>query len=96
MVLECVPSVVGKAVAEAVSIPVLGIGAGPHVDCQVLVTQDMLGMYGEFKPKFVKQYAQVRKIMVDALNEFHKETLEGTFPTPEFSFNKDVAIPKLY
>ncbi len=94
IVLECVPSVVGKAVAEAVRIPVLGIGAGPHVDCQVMVGQDMLGMYGEFKPKFVKQYAQVRRIMVDALNEFHKETKEGIFPSPEYCFNKDVEIPK--
>ena len=96
IVLECVPSVVGKAVSEAVSIPVMGIGAGPHVDCQVLITQDMLGMYGDFKPKFVKQYAQVRNIMVDALNEFHRETIEEKFPTPEFSFNKEVDIPKLY
>lgn len=96
MVLECVPSVVGKAVSEAVSVPVLGIGAGPHVDCQVLVTQDMLGMYDGFKPKFVKQYAQIRQEMVKALNEFHKETIDGEFPTPEFSFNKEVDIPKLY
>ena len=96
LVLECVPSVVGKAVTEAVSIPVLGIGAGPHVDCQVLVTQDMLGMYGEFKPKFVKQYAQLRKVMVEALNEFHRETIEGQFPSPEYCFNKEVDIPKLY
>jgi 3-methyl-2-oxobutanoate hydroxymethyltransferase len=96
LVLECVPSVVGKAVSEAVKIPVLGIGAGPHVDCQVLVLQDMLGMYGDFKPKFVKQYAQLRKDMVAALNEFHEETLGGEFPSPEFSFNKEVDIPKLY
>lgn len=96
IVLECVPSVVAKAVTEAVSVPILGIGAGPHVDCQVLVTQDMLGMYGDFKPKFVKQYAQLRKIMADALNEFHRETKEGLFPTPEYSFNKEVEIPKLY
>ena len=96
LVLECVPSVVGKAVTEAVSIPVLGIGAGPHVDCQVLVTQDMLGMYGEFKPKFVKQYAQLRTVMVEALNEFHRETIEGQFPSPEYCFNKEVDIPKLY
>lgn len=95
IVLECVPSVVGKAISEAVSIPILGIGAGPHVDCQVLVLQDMLGMYGEFQPKFVKRYAQVRNVMVDALNEFHKETKEGQFPTPEFSFNKEVEIPKI-
>ncbi|MDO4552995.1 MAG: 3-methyl-2-oxobutanoate hydroxymethyltransferase [Bacillota bacterium] len=96
IVLECVPSVVGKAVSEAVEIPILGIGAGPYVDCQVLVTQDLLGMYGDFKPKFVKQFAQIRKAMVDGLNDFHKETVEGTFPSPEYSFNKAVDIPKLY
>jgi 3-methyl-2-oxobutanoate hydroxymethyltransferase len=96
IVLECVPSVVAKAVTDAVSIPILGIGAGPQVDCQVLVTQDMLGMYGDFTPKFVKKYAQVRKVMVEGLNEFHKETLDGQFPTPEYSFNKSVDIPKLY
>lgn len=96
IVLECVPSGVSKAVSEAVEIPILGIGAGPHVDCQVLVTQDLLGMYGDFKPKFVKQFAQVRQVMIEGLNEFHKETLEGTFPSPEFSFNKQVNIPKLY
>lgn len=96
IVLEAVPTGVAKAVTEAVSIPILGIGAGVHVDCQVLVTQDMLGMYGDFKPKFVKQYAQLRSVMVEALNEFHKETLDGTFPTPEFSFNKQVDLGKLY
>jgi len=96
MVLECVPSGVAKALTESVKVPVLGIGAGPYVDCQVLVTQDMLGMYGDFKPKFVKQYAQVRQVMVDALNEFHKETLDGAFPSPEFSFNKEVVLDKLY
>lgn len=96
MVLECVPSVVGKAVSEALSIPVLGIGAGPDVDCQVLVTQDMLDMYGDFKPKFVKHFAHVRKAMVDGLNLFHQETLDGTFPSKEYCFNKAVDIPKLY
>lgn len=90
IVLECVPSVVAKAVTEAVSIPIMGIGAGPDVDCQVLVTQDLLGMYGDFKPKFVKLYAQLRGEMVDALNEFHKETEDGAFPTEEYSFNKKV------
>jgi 3-methyl-2-oxobutanoate hydroxymethyltransferase len=94
IVLECVPSVVGKAVAEAVDIPILGIGAGPYVDCQVLVTQDLLDMYGDFKPKFVKQFAHIRKAMVDGLNEFHKETISGEFPTPEYSFNKKVEIPE--
>ena len=95
IVLECVPSVVAKAVTEAVSVPILGIGAGPYVDCQVLVTQDLLGMYGDFKPKFVKQFAHIREEMVRGLNQFHEETLSGAFPTPEFSFNKQVEIPSL-
>lgn len=96
IVVECVPSVVAKALTEAVSVPILGIGAGPDVDCQVLVTQDLLGMYGDFKPKFVKQFAHIREEMVKGLNLFHEETLSGAFPTPEYSFNKAVDIPKLY
>ena len=79
-----------QAITEAVSVPILGIGAGPYVDCQVLVTQDLLDMYGDFKPKFVKHFAHVRKAMVDGLNAFHQETVDGTFPTPEYSFNKVV------
>ena len=96
IVVECVPSVVAKAMHEEVRVPILGIGAGPYVDCQVLVTQDLLGMYGDFKPKFVKQFAHIREEMVKGLNLFHEETLSGAFPTPEFSFNKAVEIPSVY
>ena len=96
IVVECVPSVVAKAMQEEVRVPILGIGAGPDVDCQVLVTQDLLGMYGDFKPKFVKQFAHIREEMVRGLNQFHEETISGEFPTPEFSFNKAVDIPKVY
>lgn len=95
IVVECVPSQVGKFLSERVKVPILGIGAGPHVDCQVLVIQDMLGMYGDFKPKFVKQFAQLRQEMVRALNQFHTETLSGEFPSPEYCFNKDVELDKL-
>jgi 3-methyl-2-oxobutanoate hydroxymethyltransferase len=95
IVVECVPSVVAAALTKAVKVPILGIGAGPDVDCQVLVTQDLLDMYGDFKPKFVKHFAHIRKAMVDGLNAFHKETVDGTFPTPEYSFNKQVEIPEL-
>jgi len=95
IVVECVPSVVAAALTKAVKVPILGIGAGPDVDCQVLVTQDLLDMYGDFKPKFVKHFAHIRKAMVDGLNAFHKETVEGTFPTPEYSFNKQVEIPPI-
>ena len=96
IVLECVPVGVGKAVSEAVKVPILGIGAGPHVDCQVLVTQDLLGMYGNFKPKFVKLFANIREQMIAGLNKFHEESLSGEFPTPEYSFNKAVELPTLY
>lgn len=90
IVVECVTNGVGKAIKEAVEIPVLGIGAGPYVDCQVLVTQDLLNMYGDFKPKFVKQFANIRKEMVKGLNTFHKESIDGTFPSKEYCFNKQV------
>ena len=96
IVVECVPNAVGKALKEALKIPVLGIGAGPDVDCQVLVTQDLLAMYGDFKPKFVKHFAKIREEMVKGLNQFHAETLSGEFPSPEYCFNKEVEIPKLY
>ena len=95
IVLECVPSVVGKAVAEAVSIPILGIGAGPDVDCQVLLTHDMLDMYGGHKAKFVKTFAHIREEMIKGLNQFHEETISGAFPTPEYSYNRQVEIPPL-
>ena len=95
IVLECVPTVVAKALTEAVSIPVLGIGAGPYVDCQVLLTHDLLDMYGDFKPKVVKQFAHIRKAMVDGLNQFRQESLDGTFPSEEFCYNKKVEIPPL-
>ena len=96
IVIECVPSNVAKRITEEVSIPVMGIGAGPYVDCQVLVTQDLLGMYSDFKPKFVKHFANLREEMVKGLNQFHTETLNGDFPTAEYSFNKEVTIGKLY
>lgn len=96
IVLECVPSVVTKAMVREVDIPILGIGAGPDADCQVLVTHDLLGMYGDFRPKFVKLFANIREEMVRGLNAFHSETIEGSFPSPEYSFNKQVNIPTLY
>ncbi len=96
IVVECVPSVVAKAMREEVKVPILGIGAGPDVDCQVLVTQDLLGMYGDFKPKFVKHFAHIREEMVKGLNLFHEESQSGAFPSPEYSFNKAVDIPSVY
>lgn len=96
LVVECVPNSVGKALTEALTIPVLGIGAGADVDCQVLVSYDLLGMYNGFKPKFVKHFANIRQQMVAGLNQFHEESIAGTFPDESTSFNKPVEIPKLY
>jgi len=90
MVLECVPKGVAKKISEELDIPVLGIGAGPWVDCQVIVLHDILDLAVSFKPKFVKRFAHIGPQIVDALNEFHKETLDGTFPDEETSFNKQV------
>lgn len=90
IVLECVPSGVAKRLKEELNVPILGIGAGPHVDCQVLVTQDLLGMYGDFKPKFVKLFANIREEMIKGLNAFHEESVSGEFPTKEYSFNAKV------
>jgi len=86
MILEAVPAPLGKLVSEAVSVPVIGIGAGADVDGQVLVTHDMVGLFDKFVPKFVKQYTKIRPIILEALAEYKKEVREKSFPAPEHSF----------
>lgn len=97
IVVECVPAPVAKLLTEKLSIPIIGIGAGSDCDGQVLVSQDMLGMFDRFVPKFVKQYANLNGIIVDALQEYAKEVDSGVFPGPEHSFAmKEEVIKKLY
>ncbi len=97
VVLECIPAPVAKMITEQIAIPTMGIGAGPYCDAQVLVTQDLLGMFDRFVPKMVKQYAQLNKQMVDALNSFYQETQDGVFPGPEHSFGmKEEDLKRLY
>ena len=86
MILEAVPAPLGKLVAEAVKVPVIGIGAGPDVDGQVLVFHDVVGLFDRFVPKFVKQYTNVRKIIIAALKEYNQDVVAGKFPGPEHSF----------
>jgi 3-methyl-2-oxobutanoate hydroxymethyltransferase len=86
IVLEAVPAPLGNLVAAAVKVPVVGIGAGPDVDGQVLVTHDMIGLFDKFVPKFVKQYSQIRTIILEAMQSYKKEVQEVTFPGPEHSF----------
>jgi 3-methyl-2-oxobutanoate hydroxymethyltransferase len=86
IILEAVPAPVGKIVAESVRVPIIGVGAGPDVDGQCVVTHDMVGLFDRFVPKFVKQYTKIRPIILDALAEYKKEVLELKFPGPENSF----------
>lgn len=97
VVLECVPAALAKKISELISIPTIGIGAGAGCDGQVLVYQDMLAMYSDFKPKFVKQYANVGDIMKDAFKSYISEVSSGVFPAEEHSFKIDEEIiKKLY
>jgi len=86
MILEAVPAPLGQLVSEAVKVPVIGIGAGPKVDGQVLVTYDMIGLFDKFVPKFVKQYTQTRKTILKAFKEYKEDVLAVNFPGPEHSF----------
>lgn len=86
IVLECVPAEVAKMITEKVTVPTIGIGAGPYCDGQVLVTHDLLGLFDRFVPKFVKQYADLRKILREAFTKFKEEVERGEFPSQEHSF----------
>jgi 3-methyl-2-oxobutanoate hydroxymethyltransferase len=86
LVLEAMPAEVGQAVTEAVSVPTIGIGAGPHCDGQVLVVNDLLGL-NERVPKFVKTYAHLRDEMTSAARAFAEDVESGTFPGPEHSYS---------
>ncbi|HBW38361.1 3-methyl-2-oxobutanoate hydroxymethyltransferase [Desulfosporosinus sp. BICA1-9] len=80
ILVEGVPSAVGKAITERADFPVLGIGAGPYTHGQLLIYADMVGLYDNFTPKFVKKYANVGEVLVSAFTEYVRETREGVFP----------------
>lgn len=86
IVFEKIPAQVAKIVTDSLTIPTIGIGAGPSCDGQVLVTNDLLGQFEKFIPKFVKQYAQQSKETKKAIAQYVKEVKGGTFPTEEHSY----------
>ena len=86
IVLECIPNDLAKKVSEALTIPTIGIGAGPHCDGQVLVVNDLLGMPSDYVPRFVKQFANLNTVIHDAASEYIDEVRDGTFPAKEHSF----------
>lgn len=92
IVLECVPQALAAKITDSIHIPTIGIGAGAGCDGQVLVYQDMLAMYQDMAPKFVKQFAQVGAQMKEAFAAYKKEVSDGTFPAMEHSFKMDEEI----
>ncbi|MCK9275481.1 MAG: 3-methyl-2-oxobutanoate hydroxymethyltransferase [Syntrophales bacterium] len=86
VVLEGIPADLAKEISESLTIPTIGIGAGPHCDGQVLVMHDMLGMYEKFTPKFVKKYANLNSEMKKAFKAYIDEVKSGVFPGPEHSY----------
>ena len=97
VVLEGVPAKLAKMVTEKLSIPTIGIGAGKDTDGQVLVMQDMLGMFKDFVPKFVKQFANMGDVMKEAFESYIKEVQDGSFPGEEHTYDIDEEIiEKLY
>ena len=97
VVLECIPAKLAELITNSISIPTIGIGAGNGCDGQVLVYQDMLGLYSDFTPKFVKRYAEIGPQMQTAIEDYITEVKSGAFPAAEHTFAlSDAVIEKLY
>ncbi|WP_294394004.1 3-methyl-2-oxobutanoate hydroxymethyltransferase [uncultured Clostridium sp.] len=95
--LEGIPAPVAELITKAVSIPTIGIGAGIECDGQILVYQDMLGMFTDFVPKFVKQYANTGSVMREAISSYVKEVQDGSFPEEQHTYKIDESeLEKLY
>lgn len=89
LVLECIPDRLGEVITRSLDIPTIGIGAGAACDGQALVTQDMLGLFQELSPRFLKVYANLSDIIVRALTQFRTEVEGGQFPTSEHTYSID-------
>jgi 3-methyl-2-oxobutanoate hydroxymethyltransferase len=87
VVLEGIPSPLGQRVTEALTVPTIGIGAGPHCDAQVLVIQDVLGLNPDHVAKFVRQYAKLGEAIEAAARHFDEDVRSGAFPTPEHEYS---------
>lgn len=86
LVLELVPQQLAKRISSELTIPTIGIGAGVHTDGQVLVWHDMLGLQTEFKPRFLKQYAQAKELLLAAINSYAEQVKQAQFPSQEHAF----------
>lgn len=86
LVLECLPVRLAEIITKSLDIPTIGIGSGPGCDGQALVTQDMLGMFKELSPRFLKVYLDLTQIIVTALTQYRTEVEQGQFPGPEHTY----------
>ena len=86
VVLEAIPAELAERVSAELTIPTIGIGAGAGCDGQVLVNQDMLGMFHDFTPKFVRRFAEVGDVMLDAYRAYDAAVKDGTFPAAEHTY----------
>ena len=89
--IECLPTALGRIITHSLDIPTIGIGSGPDCDGQALVTQDMLGLFKELSPRFLKVYADLASVTVSALAQFRKEVDGGIYPAPEHTYSIDEA-----
>jgi 3-methyl-2-oxobutanoate hydroxymethyltransferase len=90
VVVEAVPDAVAEAVTSRLTIPTIGIGAGPHCDGQVLVSYDLLGLFEAFVPTFVKQYARIGDLILTATKDYARDVRQGAYPQP-FATRRDRA-----
>jgi 3-methyl-2-oxobutanoate hydroxymethyltransferase len=88
IVLEKIPQTLARQVSESISVPTIGIGAGPHCDGQVLVIHDMLGVFDKFRPRFVKVYAEIGQTVRQACQQYVEDVKTGSFPTGEHSYDE--------
>jgi 3-methyl-2-oxobutanoate hydroxymethyltransferase len=88
LVLECVPDELAAEITASLDIPTIGIGAGADTDGQVLVMQDLLGLSGDFKPRFVRHYIDGRSVLLNAFNAYASDVKTGNFPAPEESYRQ--------
>jgi len=88
IILECVLPDVAKEIAESLKIPVYGIGSGPHCDGQILVVTDILGLFKEFVPKYVKRYENLYDRIFEAIKKYVEDVRTGKYPTSEYTYDK--------
>jgi 3-methyl-2-oxobutanoate hydroxymethyltransferase len=89
LIIECLPMSLGEIITRSLDIPVIGIGSGAYCDGQGLVSQDMLGVYKELSPRFLKVYADLQQVTVSAVTQFRNEVESGQFPTDQHSYSLD-------